>query len=160
MARPGKWIYSNPEIVFTTSGAVQANDILAGGSHPVGSTVRRIIGQVDVWLAAPFNSTQNYLMRLAVHQLGAGASLDSGTCNSFPNRFPWWAGCGLYLENWDPVKNRYWARNTIRFDVDGDRKLTSSNTTLRFAAHPTGMPRFDGFWVVTASIRTFVSDPP
>lgn len=159
MARPGHWIYDDNEMVFTST-TVQADDILGGGSHPVGSTVRRIIGHVDVWLVAPVNSIQNYQLRIAVHQLGAAAALDEATCNSFPNRFPYRTALGLYQENWDPIRKRYWARNSVSFDVDGDRILTASNTTLRFACQPTGVPRFDGFWVVTATTRVFVSDPP
>lgn len=160
MARAGRWVYDDGEFVISGSPTVQADDILNFLAPPVNSTVRRIIGQVDVWLAAPPGSVQNYQMRLAVHQLGQLASIDEATANDFPNRFPWRAALGLYTEHWDPINERWWARNSIRFDVDGDRILTASNPTLRFAAQPTGVPRSDGFFVVTWSTRTFVSDPP
>lgn len=160
MARPGRWVFDDGEFVFSGATTVQSDDILNLASPPAGSTVRRVIGQVDIWLTSPPGSVQNYQMRLAVHQLGALASLSEATANDFPNRWPWRAALGLYQENWDPRNERYWARNGIRFDVDGDRILTASNPTYRFAAEPTGVPRSDGFFVVTWSTRTFVLDPP
>lgn len=159
MARPGKWIYDDNEFLITST-AVQADDILGGGLHPTNSTVRRIIGRVDAWLKAPPGSTLNYQLRVAVHQLGAGASLDEATCNSFPNRFPFRTAIGLYQANYDPQDDVHWDRQSFNFDVDGDRILTASNPTLRLAVQTTGVPRADGFIFVTATTRTFVSDPP
>jgi hypothetical protein len=160
LARPGKWIYLDSENVFSGSTATQAVDILQLAPHPVGSTVRRIIGHVDVWLVMPPGSVPNYKLRIAVHQLGGAAGLDDSTLNGFPDKVPYWTTLGLYTENWDPQARRYWARNAVSFDVDGDRKLTAANTTLRIAFQPTGVPRSDGFWVVTWETRCFVSDPP
>lgn len=159
MARPGRWIYDDNEFLITST-AVQADDILGGASHPAGSTVRRVIGHVDAWLQAPPGSVQNYLLRVAVHQLGAAADIDEGTANAFPSRFPYRTTLGLYATQWDPQRQAFWYTNSVSFDVDGDRILTASNPTLRLAVQPTGVPRSDGFIFVTASTRTFVSDPP
>jgi hypothetical protein len=157
MARPGRWIYGDTEMVFTSVG-VQAVDILQGLAA-VGSTVRRIIGRVDVFLNAPYNSTPNYVMRMAVHQLGAAAGVNTATANANQNRYPWYHSMGLYTETFHELPNRYRMVRTVEFDVDGDRKLTASNPTLRLAVQPSGVPRFDGYFVVTAFTRVFISFP-
>lgn len=159
MARLRRWIYADTEMVFSGSTAVQTRSLTLDVPPPVGSTVQRIVGHVDVWLAAPPGSPQNYQMRLAAHHLGSGASLDDGTANSFPRAFLWWTALGLYTEHYDPSRDRSWARNSVSFDVDGDRILTASNPSFRFAAQPTGVPRSDGFFVVTAAFRTLVLWP-
>ncbi len=157
MARPGRWIYNDFEWVFTTT-AVQADDIL-NGLAPVGATVRRVIGRVDVFLNAPFGSVPNYVMKLAVHQLGALAGVNTDTANANQNRYPWYHSMGLYTEFWEPFVGRYRMVRSVQFDVDGDRILTTSNPTLRMAAQPTGVPREGGYFVVTAFTRTFISFP-
>ncbi len=159
MARVGRWIFADTEMVFSGSTAVQTRSLTLDVPPPVGSTVRRIIGHVDVWLAAPPGSVQNYQMRLACHHLGAGASLDTGTANSFPRAWLWRTALGLYIEDYDAQRDRNWARNSVSFDVDGDRILTASNPSFRFAAQPTGVPRSDGFFVLTAAFRTWVLWP-
>lgn len=159
MARKRRWCYATTEMIFSGSTTPQTRSLTLDVGPPVGSTVQRIIGRVDVWLAAPPGSVQNYQLRLACHHLGAGASLDEGTANSFPKAFLWWTALGLYVEHYDPSRDRSWARNSIDVDVDGDRILTSSNPSFRFAAQPTGVPRSDGFIVVTAAFRTLVLWP-
>lgn len=158
MARPGKWIYDDNEMLVTSTTPV-ADDILGGGTHPVGSTVRRIIGHADVWLAAPPGSVPNYQLRIAVHQLGAAANIDEATANSFPKAFPYRTALGLFATQWDPINERFWYTNSVSWDVDGDRILTASNTTIRLAVQATGVPRSDGFIFVAATTRVFVSDP-
>jgi hypothetical protein len=159
VARLRRWVYADTEMVFSDVTTPQTRSLTLDASPPVGSTVQRIIGHVDVWLVAPIGSVVNYQLRLACHNLGAGASIDDGTANSFPRAFLWWTSMGLYMEHWDPIRRRYWARNSVSFDVDGDRKLTASNPSFRFAAQPTGVPREDGFIVVTADFRTIVLWP-
>lgn len=159
MARVGRWIFADTEMVFSGAPSIQTRSLTLDVPPPVGSTVQRIIGSVDVWLAAPPGSPQNYQLFLACHHLGAGAALDDGTANGFPRAFLWRSALGLYVEHYDPVRDRSWARNSVRFDVDGDRILTASNPSFRFAAQPTGVPRSDGFIVVTATFRTWVKWP-
>lgn len=157
--RQGRWIYADTEMIFSGSTAVQTRSLTLDVPPPVGSTLQRIVGHVDVWLAAPPGSPQNYQLRLAAHNLGAAANIDSGTANNFPRAFLWRTALGLYVENFDERRDRSWARNSVSVDVDGDRKLTASNPSVRFAAQPTGVPRTDGFIVITAAFRTFVLWP-
>lgn len=159
MARLGRWITDDGEQVFAGNTTPQFDDILSQVPPPVGSTIQRQIGHVDVWLTAPPGSVQNYQMRLACHSLGGLAQLDDVTANDFPRNFLWRTALGLYREHWDPHERRHWARNSVSWDVDGDRILTASNPTFRFACQPTGVPRSDGFFVVTWTTRTWVKWP-
>lgn len=159
MARLRRWIHEDGENVFAGDTTPQFNDLFDAVPPPVGSTVQRTIGHVDIWLAAPPGSVQNYAFNLAVHSLGGLAQLNDATANQFPRNFLWRTRLGLYLEHWDPQRERHWARNSVSFDVDGDRILTAANPMFRFAMQPTGVPRSDGFFVVTWTVSCTVLWP-